>query len=60
VGYQVAACSLGIALLPGLVGIIGAWTSPLVIPPALMVLAACVVALEVRRRAPIPRRNIAG
>lgn len=50
VGYQVAACSVGIAVLPGLVGVLAAWTSPLVIPPALMVLAAGVVALESRRR----------
>ena len=50
VGYQVAACSLGIAVIPWLVGVLGARTSPLAIPPALMLLATCVVALEVRRR----------
>jgi len=50
VGYQVAACSVGVAVLPGLVGVIGAWTSPLVIPPVVMALAVGVVTLEVRRR----------
>jgi fucose permease len=50
VGYQVAACSVGVSVLPGLVGLVGAWTSPLWIPPVVMVLAAGVVALEVRRR----------
>jgi len=52
VGYQVAACSVGVAVLPGLVGVIGAWISPLLIPPAVMALALGVVALEVRRRSP--------
>jgi len=50
VGYQVAACSVGVAVLPGVVGVIGAWISPLLIPPVMMVLAAGVVLLEVRRR----------
>ena len=50
VGYQVAACSLGIAVIPGLVGVLGARTSPLAIPPALMVFAIGVVILEIRRR----------
>ncbi|HEY8926815.1 MAG TPA: MFS transporter [Polyangia bacterium] len=50
VGYQVAACSVGVAVLPGLIGVIGAWTSPLLIPPAMMLLAGGVLLLEVRRR----------
>lgn len=49
VGYQVAACSLGVAVIPALLGFVAAHTSPLVIPPALMVLAA-LIALEARRR----------
>lgn len=55
VGYQVAACSLGIAVIPALVGVIGASTSPLAIPPTLMLFAVLVVVLEVRRRAPLPQ-----
>ena len=51
VGYQVGACSLGVAVIPWAVGVLGARLSPLAIPPALMVLAVVVVALEMRRRA---------
>lgn len=50
VGYQVAACSLGIAGIPWIVGVIGARTSPLAIPPVLTALALVVATLEVKRR----------
>lgn len=50
VGYQVAAGSAGIAILPWLVGFIAQRSSLLVIPPALAALAAGLVLLERRRR----------
>lgn len=50
VGYQVAACSIGVATMPWLVGRIGGRTSVLVIPPLLLVLAVVTAALEIARR----------
>ena len=52
VGYQVAACSLGVAVLPWLVGLAGARTTPLAIPALLVVLGVGVAGLEARRRGP--------
>jgi len=50
VGYQVAACSIGVATLPWLVGKIGAHAGVLLIPPLLLVLAVVTAWLEVMRR----------
>lgn len=48
VGYQVAACSAGIALLPMLVGALAQRTSLLALPPALLVLAGLLVVVNRR------------
>lgn len=54
VGYQVAACSIGVATLPWVIGKIGARSSILAIPPLLLLLAIATAALEiVRRRASV-------
>jgi fucose permease len=50
VGYQVGAASLGIAVLPWALGIIGARTTPLAIPPLLLMLAIVAATLDVVRR----------
>jgi fucose permease len=50
VGYQVAACSAGIALLPWAVGALAAKTSLLLVPPALAALAIVLNVLERRLR----------
>ena len=48
VGYQVAACSAGIALIPWAVGALAGRTSLLVVPPSLVALAILVMLLERR------------
>ena len=48
VGYQVAACSAGIALVPWAVGALAARTSLLLVPPSLAVLAIVLNLLERR------------
>lgn len=50
VGYQVAACSVGLAVIPWLVGMVGARTDVLAIPAVLLGLAVVAAALEVSRR----------
>jgi len=50
VGYQVAACSVGVATLPWLVGKVGSHAGVLVIPPLLLFLALLAACLEVLRR----------
>ena len=50
VGYQVAACSIGVATLPWLLGKVGAHAGPLMIPPLVLLLAVMTAALEVLRR----------
>jgi len=61
VGYQVAACSIGVATLPWLLGKVGAGAGALTIPPLLFLLAVVTAGLEVLRRredvvAPLRRR----
>jgi len=50
VGYQVAACSIGVATLPWLLGKVGARAGVLAIPPLLLILAVATACLEVLRR----------
>ena len=50
VGYQIAAASSAIAVVPWLVGPLARNTSPLLIPPALAALAVLMVLIERGRR----------
>jgi fucose permease len=50
VGYQIAAASTAIAIIPWAIGYLARRSSVLVIPPALAALATVLVALERRRR----------
>jgi fucose permease len=50
VGYQVAACAIGVATLPLVIGKIGAHAGVLLIPPLLLLLALVTTGLEVVRR----------
>lgn len=50
VGYQIAAASSAIAIVPWLIGLLARNTSPLLIPPALAALALVMVLIERGRR----------